>query len=80
MARRKKEPYVIRVNPELRYTKLREKIDLSGMTMRRVCELADIETYQLTNLASGKQVDCFLSTAKKICNALNCSLDDIFGD
>jgi DNA-binding Xre family transcriptional regulator len=28
----------------------------------------------------GKSKDLFMSTAKRICEVLNCSLDDAFGD
>lgn len=42
--------------------------------------LSDLETHQIQNIVTGQQKDLLMSTAKKICNALDVSLDEAFGD
>jgi DNA-binding Xre family transcriptional regulator len=50
------------------------------MKQKHLAELADLELYQVSNIVTGMQKDMLLSTAKKICNALNITLDEAFGD
>ncbi len=45
-----------------------------------LAKLADLETYQISKYVSGKYEDILMGTAIKICYALNCSIDDAFGD
>ena len=50
------------------------------MQQKDLAKLANLETYQVIEYVNGKRDDMLLSTALKICNALNCSLDEAFGD
>ena len=61
-------------------TKLRACITERGLTQEQVAKLSNVEIYQISKLASGVSRDCLLSTAKKICNALNKTLDEAFGE
>jgi DNA-binding Xre family transcriptional regulator len=45
-----------------------------------LAKLANLETYQISNYVSGKYDDILLGTAIKICYALNCSIEEAFGD
>ncbi len=61
-------------------TNLKVILTQDKITQTKLAEMADLEIYQVSNIASGKQKDLLLSTAKKICVALNRSLDEVFGD
>ena len=61
-------------------TKLRTCIIESGLSQEQVAKLSDVEIYQVSRLASGVAKDCLLSTAKKICNSINRTLDEAFGE
>jgi DNA-binding Xre family transcriptional regulator len=50
------------------------------ITQTKLAEMANLEIGQVSNLCSGLQSDCLMSTAKRICNALEVRLEDIFGD
>ena len=50
------------------------------MEQKHLAKLADLEKYQVSNYVNGKYDDMLLSTAVKICYALNCSLNEAFGD
>jgi len=63
-----------------RRTKLKQMIQKRGMKQYQLAKLADMQIYQVSQLASGKQTDLMLSTAGRICNALNCTLDEAFSD
>lgn len=41
-------------------------------------EMANLEISQICRICNGQQKDMLLSTAKKICNALDISLDEAF--
>ena len=61
-------------------TKLRQILKARSMTQKELSEKAGIECYQVSLICSNHNKDILLSTAKKICNALDCSLDEVFGD
>jgi DNA-binding Xre family transcriptional regulator len=50
------------------------------MTQKELSKLSDVAEYKISQLCAGKSKDLFLSTAKRICEVLNCTLDDAFGD
>lgn len=50
------------------------------MQQKDLAKLADLETYQVSNYVNGKFDDMYLKTAVKICYALNCTMDEAFGD
>ena len=72
--------YKIRTTPEKRKTRLKQLILESGMTQKEICDKAGIRQWQLSNLSTGKNNDCMLNTAKKICNILDINLHQAFGD
>jgi DNA-binding Xre family transcriptional regulator len=50
------------------------------MTQKELSTKADIGEYKISLLCSGKATNIHLVTAKKICDVLNCTLDEAFGD
>lgn len=72
--------YKIRKIRKKRRTNLRVIIKQKRITQTQLAQLSDLEIYQVSNIVSGKQKDMLMSTAKKICNALNVSLDEAFGE
>jgi hypothetical protein len=50
------------------------------MSQKELAKFSDVAEYKVSQLCMGKSKDLFLSTAKRICEVLNCSLDDAFGD
>ncbi len=61
-------------------TNLRVILRERKITQTELAEMAGLEVYQISNIVTGKQKDLLMSTAKKICNALNITLDEGFGD
>ena len=49
-----------------------------GMTQEDLCNKANISRQTLSDLESGKEVNTTMQTLKKIADALNCSIADIF--
>jgi transcriptional regulator with XRE-family HTH domain len=73
--------YKIRkIKGRIRRTNLRIILREKGITISELAKITDLEISQVSNICSGKQKDMKLSTAKKICNALNISLEEAFGD
>lgn len=72
--------YKIRKIRKKRRTNLKIILRQKKITQTKLAELADLEIYQVSNIVTGKQKDFLMSTAKKICNALNVTLDEAFGD
>ncbi len=50
------------------------------ITQRQLARATDKEYYQISEWVSGKRPDMLLSTAKKICKVMDCTLDELFGD
>jgi DNA-binding Xre family transcriptional regulator len=50
------------------------------MTQKDLSVKADIGEYRISLLCSGKATNIQLITAKKICDVLDCTLDEAFGD
>ena len=50
------------------------------MTQKDLSVKADIGEYRISLLCSGKETNIQLITAKKICDVLDCTLDEAFGD
>lgn len=63
-----------------RQTRLKEFLKSKGMTQKELSEKSDIGEYKISLLCQGKSTNLHLTTAKKICDALECSLDEVFGD
>ncbi len=49
-----------------------------GITQEDLCNKANISRQTLSDLESGKEVNTTMQTLKKIADALNCSIADIF--
>jgi DNA-binding Xre family transcriptional regulator len=59
---------------------LKKVLNDKRMTQKELSKLSDVAEYKISQLCMGKSKDLFMSTARKICTVLNCSLDDAFGD
>jgi DNA-binding Xre family transcriptional regulator len=51
-----------------------------GISQKDLSKMSDVPEYKISQLCSGKVNNIYLNTAKKICEVLECSLDDAFGD
>jgi len=61
-------------------TRLKKVLSDKKMSQKELAKLSDVAEYKISQLCAGKSKDLFLSTAMKICDVLNCTLDDAFGD
>ena len=61
-------------------TRLKQLIDYKGISQQVLAKESDVAEYRISLLCNGKSSNIQLLTAKKICEFLNCSLDDAFGD
>lgn len=61
-------------------TRLKKILNDKKMSQKKLAKLSDVAEYKISQLCIGKSNDLFFSTAKRICNILNCTLDDAFGD
>lgn len=61
-------------------TRLKKLLIDRNMTQKQLSEKSDIGEYKISHLCSGKATNIHLLTAKKICDVLNCTLDEAFGD
>ena len=67
-------------------TNLQQILDDIGISQAQLALLANMEKYQVSNIASGTKPDCYTSTAKRICKALSkiskrdVTMEDVFGD
>jgi putative transcriptional regulator len=61
-------------------TRLKKVLNDKRMSQKELAKLSEVAEYKISQLCAGKSKDLFLSTAKRICEVLNCSLDDAFGD
>jgi len=66
-----------KINPR---TKLEFIIMKRGIMQKDLAVMADVEKYQISQICSGQKKNIMLDTAKKICKALNVTLDEAFGD
>lgn len=58
--------------------KIREFREQQKMTQKELCERANISRQTLIDLESGREVVTTTATLKKIAEALNCKVSDIF--
>jgi DNA-binding Xre family transcriptional regulator len=61
-------------------TRLKKVLNDDKMTQKDLAIKSDIGEYKISLLCSGKATNIHLATAKKICDVLNCTLDQAFGD
>jgi DNA-binding Xre family transcriptional regulator len=61
-------------------TRLKKVLNDVKMTQKDLAIKSDIGEYKISLLCSGKATNIHLATAKKICDVLNCTLDQAFGD
>ena len=61
-------------------TRLKNVLRNKNLTQKQLAEKSDIGEYKISLLCSGKARNIHLTTAKKICDVLNCTLDEAFGD
>lgn len=61
-------------------TRLKLTLSKRKMTQKELAEKSDVGEYKISLLCSGKADNVQLETCKRICVALNCSLDEAFGD
>ena len=58
--------------------KVKEFREQQNMTQKELCERANISRQTLIDLESGREVVTTTATLKKIAEALNCKVSDIF--
>jgi putative transcriptional regulator len=75
----KKNRYTINAYGNER-VKLKTILKQRNITQTELAKMTDLEIYQVSKICSGKLNDMLLSTALKICNALDVSFERIFGD
>ena len=61
-------------------TRLKKVLDDKKMKQKELSVKSEIGEYKISLLCSGKATNIHLATAKKICDVLNCTLDQAFGD
>lgn len=61
-------------------TRLKKVLNDIKMSQKDLAIKSDIGEYKISLLCSGKATNIHLATAKKICDVLNCTLDQAFGD
>ena len=61
-------------------TRLKKVLRDKNMTQKELSEKSDVAQYKISMLCSGKATDILFSTAIRICEVLNCTLDQAFGD
>ncbi len=61
-------------------TKLEAAINKIGVTQRQLARATNIKCYLISGYVSGKKKDMLLSTAKKICKVMDCTLSELFED
>lgn len=61
-------------------TRLKQLIDDKGISQKTLAQKSDVAEYKISLICSGKSTNVQLFTMKKICEFLNCSLDEAFGD
>jgi DNA-binding Xre family transcriptional regulator len=70
----------INIKIELIMTRLKRILFDKEMTQKELAKLSDVEEYKISLLCSGKAKDVSISTARRICDVLQVSLDEAFGD
>ena len=61
-------------------TRLKKILLDRNISQKHIARKSEVAEYKISQLCSGKSKDLYISTAKKICKALDCSFDDAFGD
>lgn len=61
-------------------TRLKQLIEDKGISQKVLAQESDVAEYRISLLCNGKSSNIQLITAKKICEFLNCTLDEAFGD
>jgi DNA-binding Xre family transcriptional regulator len=61
-------------------TRLKKLLFNRKMTQKELARKSDIGEYKISMLCSGKAKNIHLVTAKRICDVLDCTLDQAFGD
>jgi DNA-binding Xre family transcriptional regulator len=66
--------------PKKRFTRLKKILIERKMTQKELSQISDVAEYKISQLASGTISNIYLTTAKRICEVLQVTLDDAFGD
>lgn len=67
-------------NHSEKITRLRVLLAKKGISQKELAEMSGLETYQVSQICSGKKTNITLTTAKRIAYSLDVSLDEAFGD
>lgn len=70
----------MKANYNKKVTRLKVLLAKRGYTQGDLAQLSGVQRYMISQICSGKKTNIYLDTAKKICLALDCTLDDAFGD
>jgi DNA-binding Xre family transcriptional regulator len=71
---------VVENKPKKRFTRLKKILIEKKMTQKELSKISDVAEYKISQLASGTISNIYLTTAKRICEVLQVTLDDAFGD
>ena len=63
-----------------RITNLRRMLSKKQMSQKELSEATGIPEYKISLLARGKVKHFRMTTVKRICTAIGCSVDEAFGD
>ena len=61
-------------------TRLKKVLTDKKMSQKELSKLSDVAEYKISQLASVTISNIYLTTAKRICEVLQVTLDDAFGD
>ncbi len=62
------------------YTRLKRMIMERNISQKALAAGSDIKQYKISNLCNNINENVYMSTAKRICEFLDCTLDEAFGD
>lgn len=74
------QKYKIRNKPDIRETRLKSILDEKNIMQKQLAEMTGIKEYSINLICNGRRYDFRINTAKRICNALGLSMDEVFSD
>ena len=63
--------YIIRGTRDKRRTHLRDILNMHKLKQYELANASELETWQISEMCTGKRNDMLITTAKRLCNGLN---------